>query len=123
VTIARAAANLTYPAHLQLIASMNPCPCGYLGDMARPCTSPQNTVQRYQARISGPILDRLDIHIEVPRLRQQELLSTRPGESSADIRARVARASFDPGLTTGASSRTLNVGLDSALKHLPRAAP
>ena len=92
VTIARAAANLTYPARLQLIASMNPCPCGYLGDMARPCTCSQAAVAKYQARISGPILDRLDIHSEVPRLRQQELLSTHPGESSADIRARVARA-------------------------------
>ncbi len=92
VTISRAAANLSYPARLQLIASMNPCPCGYLGDLARPCTCSQAAVAKYQARISGPILDRLDIHIEVPRLRQNELLSTHPGESSAAIRSRVARA-------------------------------
>jgi len=92
VTISRAAANLSYPARLQLIASMNPCPCGYLGDMARACTCSQAAVAKYQTRISGPILDRLDIHIEVPRLRQDELLSTRPSESSAAIRERVNRA-------------------------------
>ena len=73
-----------------------PCPCGYLGDIARPCTCSQAAVAKYQARISGPILDRLDIHIEVPRLRQNELLSTHPGESSAAIRARVARARLIP---------------------------
>jgi magnesium chelatase family protein len=92
VTISRAAANLSYPARLQLIASMNPCPCGYRGDAVRGCTCSAQGVARYQARISGPILDRLDIHIEVPRLRHDELLSTRQGESSADVRARVARA-------------------------------
>jgi len=92
VTISRAAANLSYPARLQLIASSNPCPCGYLGDTAKPCTCSQIQVSKYQARISGPILDRLDIHIEVPRLRHDELLSTRPGESSAAVRERVARA-------------------------------
>ena len=92
VTISRAAANLSYPARLQLIASMNPCPCGFLGDTAKPCTCTQTQVAKYQARISGPILDRLDIHIEVPRLRHDELMSTRSGESSADVRARVHAA-------------------------------
>jgi len=92
VTISRAAANLSYPARLQLIASSNPCPCGYLGDTAKACTCSQMQVSKYQARISGPILDRLDIHIEVPRLRHDELLSTRPGESSVAVRERVARA-------------------------------
>ncbi|MHB9108573.1 MAG: YifB family Mg chelatase-like AAA ATPase [Armatimonadota bacterium] len=92
VTISRAAANLSYPARLQLISSMNPCPCGFLGDTARACTCMPQQVARYQARISGPILDRLDIHIEVPRLRQDELMSTRAGESSAAVRERVARA-------------------------------
>jgi len=92
VTISRAAANLSYPARLQLIASMNPCPCGFLGDSAKPCICSQMQVAKYQARISGPILDRLDIHIEVPRLRHDEMLSTRPGESSAAVRARVIAA-------------------------------
>ena len=93
VTISRAAANLSYPARLQLIASMNPCQCGYLGDTARACTCTSTQVAKYQQRISGPILDRLDIHIEVPRLRHDELLSNRPGEASAAVRERVARAS------------------------------
>ncbi|MHB9132984.1 MAG: YifB family Mg chelatase-like AAA ATPase [Armatimonadota bacterium] len=92
VTISRAAANLSYPARLQLISSMNPCPCGYLGDHARHCQCGQAQVARYQSRISGPILDRLDIHIEVPRLRHDELLSTKSGESSASVRERVVRA-------------------------------
>lgn len=92
VTISRAAANLTYPARLQLVASMNPCPCGYLGDPARACTCGTAQVSKYQSRISGPILDRLDIHIEVPRLRHDELLSTREGETSTAVRERVNRA-------------------------------
>ncbi len=92
VTISRAAANLSYPARLQLIASMNPCPCGYRGDGVRGCTCSAAQVAKYQARISGPLLDRLDIHIEVPRLRHDELLSTRLGEASVDVRARVTRA-------------------------------
>jgi len=92
VTISRAAANLTYPARLQLIASANPCPCGYLGDTARGCTCSQSQVAKYSARISGPILDRLDIHIEVPRLRHDELLSPGAGEPSSMVRERVNRA-------------------------------
>jgi magnesium chelatase family protein len=92
VTISRAAANLTYPARLQLVASMNPCPCGFLGDLARACSCNAGQISRYQSRISGPILDRLDIHIEVPRLRHDELLSTRLGESSDAVRERVVKA-------------------------------
>ena len=68
------------------------CPCGYRGDIARPCTCSQQQVAKYQQHISGPILDRLDIQIEVPRLRKEELMSNRPGESSSAVRARVERA-------------------------------
>ncbi len=92
VTISRAAANLTYPARLQLVASMNPCPCGYLGDTVQRCSCSPISVEKYQSRISGPILDRLDIHVEVPRLNKDELMSNRPGESSAAVRARVMHA-------------------------------
>jgi magnesium chelatase family protein len=92
VTISRAAANLSFPARLQLVSSLNPCPCGFLGDTARSCSCLQGQIAKYQARISGPIIDRLDIHIEVPRLRRDELLSTRQGESSAAVRERVIRA-------------------------------
>jgi len=92
VTIARATVSLTYPARFMLVAAMNPCPCGYSGDPVRPCNCSTNTVQRYRSRISGPILDRIDIHIEVPTVRYEDLHSNRPVESSATVRTRVIEA-------------------------------
>jgi magnesium chelatase family protein len=92
VTIARAAMSLTYPARFMLIAAMNPCPCGYSGDSSRPCTCSPNVVQRYRGRISGPILDRIDLHIEVPSVRYKDLQSTQPVENSVTIRDRVIQA-------------------------------
>jgi magnesium chelatase family protein len=92
VTIARAAAALTYPARFTLIAAMNPCPCGFFGDPVRPCTCAPTAVRRYLRRISGPLLDRIDLHLEVPRLPQNELTAPPAGETSAQIRARVERA-------------------------------
>lgn len=92
VTISRAAASLSYPASCMLIASMNPCPCGFLGDSARECTCRPDQVQRYHQRISGPLLDRIDIHIEVPRLKHDELMGQALGEGSKAIRQRVERA-------------------------------
>jgi len=92
VTIARAAASLTYPARCIFCAAMNPCPCGYSGDTVRPCTCSDSQIARYMARISGPLLDRIDIHIEVPRLKHDELLGTAQGEPSKAIRGRVQEA-------------------------------
>jgi magnesium chelatase family protein len=92
VTIARAAASLTYPARCIFCAAMNPCPCGYSGDTVRPCTCRDGQIARYMARISGPLLDRIDIHIEVPRLKHDELLGTAQGEPSKAIRGRVQEA-------------------------------
>jgi magnesium chelatase family protein len=92
VTISRAQMALTFPASFQLIAAMNPCPCGFHGDPVKPCTCPAAAVGKYQKRISGPLLDRIDIHIEVPRLAPDELLDRPPGESSASIQDRVMRA-------------------------------
>ncbi len=92
VSVSRVQASYTYPADFCLIAAMNPCPCGYYGDIFRECTCSQVQVQKYQKRISGPLLDRIDIQIEVPRLSEEELLQVRPGESSRDIRSRVKRA-------------------------------
>ncbi|HHZ20515.1 MAG TPA: YifB family Mg chelatase-like AAA ATPase [Firmicutes bacterium] len=92
VTIARAATTLTYPAKMMLVASQNPCPCGFLGDAARPCVCTPIQVHRYRSRISGPLLDRIDLVVEVPRLRHDELLGRKEGESSAAIRARVTAA-------------------------------
>ena len=92
VTISRAKGSLTFPANFQLIAAMNPCPCGWNGDAQKPCTCAHSAVTKYQKRISGPMLDRIDIHIEVPRVDYEKLSSDRLGESSAAIRERVQAA-------------------------------
>jgi len=92
VTISRAQGTLTFPANFMLVAAMNPCPCGYYGDPLRACTCSSAAVTRYQKRISGPLLDRIDIHIEVPRVEYEKLSSKRLGEPSAAVRERVARA-------------------------------
>jgi magnesium chelatase family protein len=92
LTIARSSGSLTFPASFMLIGSMNPCPCGYYGDPVKECTCSSAMVTRYQKRISGPLLDRIDIHVEVPRVEYEKLSDDRLGEPSAAIRARVAAA-------------------------------
>jgi len=92
VSIARAAQTLSFPARFQLVAAMNPCPCGYFGDLKRPCTCQAQQIRRYLARISGPLLDRIDIHIEVPRLAPAELMGKHTGETSLTVRTRVRKA-------------------------------
>ena len=92
VTISRAQGSLTFPANFQLIAAMNPCPCGFYGDPVKPCTCSQQVVTKYQKRISGPLLDRIDIHIEVPRVEYEKLSDQRLGEPSESIRRRVEAA-------------------------------
>ena len=92
VTISRAKGSLTFSANFQLIAAMNPCPCGYYGDAMKPCTCAPALVTKYQKRISGPLLDRIDIHIEVPRVDYEKLSADRIGESSEAIRQRVQTA-------------------------------
>ncbi|MBN2304895.1 MAG: YifB family Mg chelatase-like AAA ATPase [Anaerolineae bacterium] len=92
VTISRARVALTFPANFMLIAAMNPCPCGYHGDPVRECTCSSSTIRRYQQRLSGPLLDRIDIYIEVPRVDYDKLTDDRRGESSASVRARVENA-------------------------------
>jgi len=92
VTISRAATSLSYPARFMLAAAMNPCPCGYLGDPARGCVCTPVMVQHYRSRLSGPLLDRIDLHIDVPAVRYRELSAERGGEPSAAIRERCARA-------------------------------
>jgi len=89
VTISRAQGSLTFPANFQLSAAMNTCPCGYFGDPSRPCTCSSSMVTRYQKRISGPLMDRIDIHMQVPRVEYQKLRDMRLGESSAAVRIRV----------------------------------
>jgi magnesium chelatase family protein len=92
ITISRAAHQADFPARFQLIAAMNPCPCGYLGHHNNKCRFTPDQVARYRARISGPLLDRIDLHIEVPALREDELTTVASGEQSAAIRARVGLA-------------------------------
>jgi len=92
VTISRAKGSLTFSANFQLIAAMNPCPCGWYGDSQKPCTCAPAMVTKYQKRISGPLLDRIDIHIEVPRVDYEKLSGDRMGESSETIRKRVQTA-------------------------------
>lgn len=92
VTLGRASGTLTFPANFMLVSAMNPCPCGYLGDPARGCTCSQHAISRYQKKISGPLLDRIDIHLEAPRVEFEKLADRRAGEESAAIRERVQLA-------------------------------
>src|SRR5215467_10079029 len=92
IAVSRAARQAEYPARVQLIAAMNPCPCGYLGHFSGKCRCTPDQVARYRGRISGPLLDRIDIQIEVPTLREEELTSAGRGESSARVRERVEAA-------------------------------
>ena len=92
VSIARAAQTLQFPARFQLIAAANPCPCGFLGDARRQCVCSPTQVRKYLTRISGPLLDRIDLHVEVPRLSPHELMTRQVGESSQSVRERVVKA-------------------------------
>lgn len=92
VTITRAAGKVTFPASFMLVCAMNPCPCGYYGSEQRRCTCSPQSVKKYLSRISGPLLDRIDIQIEVPAVKFEELTDRRRGESSQEVRKRVDRA-------------------------------
>jgi magnesium chelatase family protein len=92
VSISRASGTVTYPANFMLIAAQNPCPCGYYGDPAHACTCSNAMITRYQKKISGPLMDRIDLHIEVPRVEFEKLTSSRRGEPSEAVRARVEAA-------------------------------
>jgi magnesium chelatase family protein len=92
VTISRAAGSMTFPAECMLVAAMNPCPCGYFGDPQRECRCSPRQVEQYRSRISGPLLDRIDIHIEVPAVEFAQLAGKQPGEPSAAMRERIIAA-------------------------------
>ena len=92
VTISRAATSLTYPARFMLVAAMNPCPCGYYSDPNNECTCTVPQIQRYRSKISGPLMDRIDIQIEVPAVKYRDLASRDPGEPSREIKKRVDRS-------------------------------
>ena len=92
ISIARVNAHVSYPARFQLVAAMNPCRCGYLSDPDRICTRAPRCAREYQARISGPLYDRIDLHVEVPELSAADLSLPPPAEGSDEIAGRVARA-------------------------------
>ena len=133
VTISRAQGSLTFPANFQLIAAMNPCPCGYYGDPVKPCTCSNSTVTKYQKRISGPLLDRIDIFVEVPRVDYDKLSDQRLGEPSQVVRSRVENARMtqrrrfaENGISANAEMRPADIrrycGLDDTGMNLMRAA-
>jgi len=139
VTISRANGSLTFPANFELIGAMNPCPCGYFGDPVRACTCSDSTVTKYQKRISGPLLDRIDIHVQVPRVEYEKLSSNRLGEQSSVIQNRVETARekqrqrfrgpegiFENGVTCNADMRPAEVRkfceLDEASRALMKSA-
>ena len=92
VTISRAQGSVTFPANFMLVAAMNPCPCGYYGDPVKQCTCSPMMVARYQKRISGPLMDRIDIFVEVPHVEYEKLADDRLGETSEAVRQRVEQA-------------------------------
>ena len=92
ITVSRVSGSLTYPCEVMLVCAMNPCPCGYFGHPTKECTCSKGAPQKYLAKVSGPLLDRLDIHIEVPQVDFQKLSAEEKGESSAEIKKRVNKA-------------------------------
>jgi magnesium chelatase family protein len=92
VTISRVKGAVTFPANFVLVMAHNPCPCGYLGDARQPCTCTASIIERYQAKLSGPLLDRIDMHLNVKRVDYDKLMSDERAESSATVRERVEKA-------------------------------
>ncbi|MCY7370987.1 MAG: YifB family Mg chelatase-like AAA ATPase [Polaromonas sp.] len=122
ITISRAAQRAEFPARFQLVAAMNPCPCGYLGSSLRACRCSPEQVSRYQGKLSGPLLDRIDLHVEVGALAAEELINTPPGEASAAVRARVVLARERAIARQGSTNQALEGQAIDAQCHLDDAA-
>jgi magnesium chelatase family protein len=118
VTVSRAAGSVTFPSELMLVAAMNPCPCGYFGDLKRECRCGPLQVQRYRQRISGPLLDRIDLHIEVPAVEYREVSSERAEEPSVAIRQRVGRARKIQQDRFAAANGKINCNARMTTRHL-----
>jgi magnesium chelatase family protein len=114
VTISRAQGSVTFPANFMLIGAMNPCPCGYFGDPYKPCTCPPSLVSRYQRRISGPFIDRVDIFVEVPHIDYEKLADNRLGEKSEKVRSRVEEARATQRRRLAAVKQTCNAQMTPA---------
>jgi magnesium chelatase family protein len=123
ITISRAARRAEFPARFQLIGAMNPCPCGYLGSPLKACRCTPDQVLRYQAKLSGPLLDRIDLHVEVPALPADDLLHAPPGEATETIRARCTAARARAIARQGAANQALQgQDIDAHLELEPTAA-
>ena len=112
VTVARVNSTYTYPSRFMLVLAMNPCPCGYLGDPLRECSCSPAEIKRYLRRISGPLMDRIDLHINVPRLRYEEMAGEQQAESSYTIAQRVAAARMRQAERLGASGVFCNAQMN-----------
>lgn len=115
VSISRSTYSITYPADFMLVAAMNPCPCGYSTDPRHACTCSAQAVARYRARLSGPLLDRIDLHVEVPAVSYEDLRAGRSGPSSAEVRERVLRAREVQSLRYRGTNCRTNAGLAGSL--------
>ena len=115
ITISRVNASVTYPCSAMVVCAMNPCPCGYYGHPKRKCTCPEGAAKRYLAKISGPMLDRIDIHIEVPPVDFEKLSAKTPGECSADIKKRVNAARKIQQERLKGTGISCNAKMDSAM--------
>ena len=113
VTISRALNSTTFPASFVLVAAFNPCPCGFLGDAKRRCKCSPQQIERYMSRISGPLLDRIDLHIEVPAVPYQELAAKQDGTSSAVMREQVLEARAAQASRFGGDGQRLNARMNS----------
>jgi magnesium chelatase family protein len=123
VVVSRAAAKVSFPARFQLVAAMNPCPCGYLGDSGRECRCTPDQIGRYAHRLSGPLLDRIDLFVQVPRLTAAELRHAPPGEGSATVRVRVQAARTRQLERDGVAAAELSAGaVEDAARLTPAAA-
>ena len=107
ITISRAATQAKFPAKFQLIAAMNPCPCGYLGSTLKACRCTPDQVARYQGKLSGPLLDRIDLQVEVPTLATDVLMQATPGESTATVRTRCLTAHHKAWVRQGTTNHDL----------------
>ena len=117
VTVSRVAASVTFPCRFMLVAAMNPCPCGYFGHPTRQCTCTPSAIERYLQRISGPLLDRIDLHVEVPPVEYDSLADSAPGESSAQVYKRVAAARARQQARYAGTGISCNAQLTAALQQ------
>jgi magnesium chelatase family protein len=122
ITISRAARRAEFPARFQMIGAMNPCPCGYLGSPLKACRCTPDQVLRYQGKLSGPLIDRIDLHVEVPALPPAELLQAGPGEGTASIRERCTTARARAVARQGKPNQALSGQEIDAHLHLDPAA-